>query len=477
MSEKDDVLILGGGPTGLASAVRLAQAGRRVQVIERLPWTGGLCKSYQRGPFTLDLGPHRFTPHNREVHDFVSGLLGGDLITVKYRAEIWLGDRFISYPFKLGELIGKIPPSLSFKLMSTYAASFLNFGKSDETTYEQWVMNHFGGEVTRLIFRPLIEKVWAMPLSQLASRFARQRIAIASLWEVAWEVLSGRRPKKFRSEFYPDNCFLYPPGGFGTVMERMTEEFQKAGGEVVVDATVKEVYVEGGLVKKVVYARAGRLETEESPGAVLSTIPIQYFFEIVRPVPPPAVLEAAKKLKTRRLILLYLVLKMDRFSKNTSLYFPPGEFPFGRVWEQKNHSQKTVDVPGKTVLGIELPCWETDDLWKMDDAALRDRALAPLEKYGLLKRSDVEEVFSVKLGSVYPVWDVDFEKNLEVLLGYERGIENLIFNGRPGLFFYNNLHHSLDMGFAAANHVLSGQPKSEKWEVDSKAFAAFQLVE
>jgi hypothetical protein len=61
------------------------------------------------------------------------------------------------------------------------------------------------------------------------------------------------------------------------------------------------------------------------------------------------------------------------------------------------------------VLGIEMPCWDTDPLWTMDDAGIFDAAIKPFEKYGMLKRSDVEEFFTVKLGSVYPVWDVDFE--------------------------------------------------------------------
>ncbi|MCG3203512.1 MAG: hypothetical protein KCHDKBKB_00180 [Elusimicrobia bacterium] len=477
MSNKNKIIILGAGPTALASAVKLAQEGRKVKIIERLAWTGGLCQTYQRGEYALDLGPHRWTPHNREVFDFVNDLLDGQLNTVKYRAEIWIGDRFLSYPFQLGELLLKIPPKLSVKLVTTYLLAFLNANKRGERTYEEWVMNHFGPEVTKLIFRPLIEKVWGTPLPQLAARFARQRIAIASLWEIAWEVLSGRRPKKFRSEFYPDNCFLYPPQGFGHIMNRMTEAFIKAGGEVVLEANVKEIHADKGRVTKVFYERKGAMEVEENPDFVITTIPIQHFFQMVKPLPDKMFLESAHKLKTRRLILLYLVLKMDRFSKNTSLYFPPSEFPFGRVWEQKNHSQKTVDVSGKTVLGLEMPCWESDPLWKMEDKDVFEKAIQPLEKYKLLKRSDVEEFFTVRLGSVYPVWDIDFEKNLEVLLGFERSIENLIFNGRPGLFFYNNLHHSLDMGFVAARHILSGKPKREKWEVDSQVFKEFALVE
>ena len=96
---------------------------------------------------------------------------------------------------------------------------------------------------------------------------------------------------------------------------------------------------------------------------------------------------------------------------------------------------------------------------------------------GMLALPPKDALITVKLGWVYPVWDVDFEKNLSVLLEYERSIENLIMNGRPGLFFYNNLHHSLDMGFVAADHILSGLPKSKKWDIDTKKFEEFHLVE
>jgi protoporphyrinogen oxidase len=471
------VLILGAGPTGLATAIRLAQAGRKVKLIERLPWAGGLCQTYTRGPFKLDLGPHRFTPHNKEVNDFVHDMLKGDLITVKYKAQIWLGDRFIQYPFSLGNLLTKIPPAMSAKLISTYLLALAKTSAGNEKNYQEWVLSHFGSEVTRLVFNPLIGKVWGTPLTQLSPRFARQRIAIASLWEIAWEVLTGKRPEKFRSPFYPDNHFLYPRQGFGFLMDQMAAAFQAAGGELICDATVKEFQIAAGTVAMVAYEKDGQRVEERDPSYVMTTIPIQYFFDIVKPTPAPGYLAAAKQLKTRRLILLYLTLNKDYFSDNTSLYFPSSEFICGRVWEQKNHSLDTVNVKGKTVLGIEVPCWETDEIWKADDAFVFEKAFAAFERHGLLKRAEVEEFFTVRLGSVYPVWDINYEANLGKLLEYERGVENLLFNGRPGLFFYNNLHHSLDMGFVAARHILSGQSKAQKWDQDAQAFKEFQLVE
>ncbi len=474
--EKNKVLILGGGPTALAAGVRLAKAGVRVKMIERLPWAGGLSKTFEHGPYQLDLGPHRFTPHSREVYDFVAEELGIELTPVRYQAEILVGDTFLSYPFRLSEFLTRMPPSRSARLVFNYAAAALMPNKKGEVTYEEWVGNRFGKGVTELIFRPLVEKVWGTPLSELSARFARQRIATASLWEIAWEVLSGRRHPRFHSPFYPDNGFLYPVLGYGTIVDRMAEEIQKAGGAVETGATVKEIQVQGDRIESVVYEKEGQTHVEPAE-FVISTIPIQYFIQIAKPALPAPLLQASRNLKTRRLILLFLVLKKDRFSKNTSLYFPSSEFPFGRAWEQKNHNPRMIRRPDRTVLGIEIPCWPDDGLWPSDDQAVLNLALPPLERLKLLKRDEIEEFFTVRLGHVYPVWDVHFEKNLKVLLDWERKVENLIFNGRPGLFFYNNIHHSLDMGFRSADHVLSGKSKAEKWELDAKTFETFSLVE
>jgi hypothetical protein len=58
-----------------------------------------------------------------------------------------------------------------------------------------------------------------------------------------------------------------------------------------------------------------------------------------------------------------------------------------------------------------------------------------------------------------------------------KSVENLILNGRPGLYFYNNFHHSLEMGFLAADHIISGKKKAEKWEKDTELFKSYHLIE
>src|SRR5271166_5058802 len=51
------VIVIGGGPGGLASAILLATSGVKVKVLERMPVVGGRTSTIQTDGFKFDLGP------------------------------------------------------------------------------------------------------------------------------------------------------------------------------------------------------------------------------------------------------------------------------------------------------------------------------------------------------------------------------------------------------------------------------------
>ncbi|MGC9665225.1 hydroxysqualene dehydroxylase HpnE [Planosporangium sp. 12N6] len=55
-----DVCVVGGGLAGIAAAVRLADAGARVTLLERRPELGGATYSFDRGDLVADTGQHVF---------------------------------------------------------------------------------------------------------------------------------------------------------------------------------------------------------------------------------------------------------------------------------------------------------------------------------------------------------------------------------------------------------------------------------
>ena len=70
-SEKNDVLILGGGFAGLSCAVALADKGRKVLVLEKKPHLGGRAYSFDEAGLEIDNGQHLFMGCYRATRRFL----------------------------------------------------------------------------------------------------------------------------------------------------------------------------------------------------------------------------------------------------------------------------------------------------------------------------------------------------------------------------------------------------------------------
>jgi phytoene desaturase len=55
-----EIIVIGAGPGGLAAAMLLAQQGRRVRILERMPRVGGRCSAIEAEGFRFDIGPTFF---------------------------------------------------------------------------------------------------------------------------------------------------------------------------------------------------------------------------------------------------------------------------------------------------------------------------------------------------------------------------------------------------------------------------------
>lgn len=83
-----EVLVIGGGLSGLSAALRLAHAGHRVIVLESRPWVGGRTASWDDNGMRIESGLHRVIGTYREVPEILR-LAGFDLeaITI-YQDEV-----------------------------------------------------------------------------------------------------------------------------------------------------------------------------------------------------------------------------------------------------------------------------------------------------------------------------------------------------------------------------------------------------
>jgi squalene-associated FAD-dependent desaturase len=79
----EEVCVIGGGLAGIASAVRLLDAGHRVTLLEARPALGGATYSFRRGELTVDTGQHVFLRCYQQYRGLLARLGSTDRVTVQ----------------------------------------------------------------------------------------------------------------------------------------------------------------------------------------------------------------------------------------------------------------------------------------------------------------------------------------------------------------------------------------------------------
>ncbi|HEY2273119.1 MAG TPA: hydroxysqualene dehydroxylase HpnE [Jatrophihabitantaceae bacterium] len=82
------VVVVGGGLAGIAAALRLADNGHDVVLLERRPRLGGAAFSFKRGELTVDNGQHVFLRCCTDYRAFVDRIGANDLISLQSRLNI-----------------------------------------------------------------------------------------------------------------------------------------------------------------------------------------------------------------------------------------------------------------------------------------------------------------------------------------------------------------------------------------------------
>jgi protoporphyrinogen oxidase len=192
--------------------------------------------------------------------------------------------------------------------------------------------------------------------------------------------------------------------------------------------------------------------------------------EALRPTAPEPILDAARRIEYRAMILVYLVVEQDRFTEYDAHYFPEPDVRISRLSEPKNYG--LTGIPNRTVLCAELPCSPGDPEWTLADHDLGRLVEDALERAGLPLRAPVKEIVVRRLRQAYPIYRRGYERHFDALDGYLQGFTNLLTLGRQGLFVHDNTHHTLFMAYAAA-HCLAADGRFDhaRWRNYRRAFA------
>ena len=89
------IVIMGGGPAGLAAGYELSKRGEEVVVLEKDSIVGGISRTVCRNGFRFDIGGHRFFTKIGRVNDLWHEVLGEEFLRRTRLSRIYYDKKFL----------------------------------------------------------------------------------------------------------------------------------------------------------------------------------------------------------------------------------------------------------------------------------------------------------------------------------------------------------------------------------------------
>ncbi len=230
--------IVGGGILGTTLALRLAQAGLDVELIERAPSLGGLADRTQLGGYDIDRFYHVIVPSDARMHALVDELgLQDEMDQAPVGVGFFIDGQM--YPFNgIGDFL-KFPP-LSFvnrlRLAKFVVACQLRskYDDLEDQPLLDWLRKLSGPKVTERIWKPLLSSRFDGDYADLPATY---------LWSRTRRMKSARSGKGGAEEFGALR------GGHQRLIEAAAKAAEAAGAKVSTGVPVTGLLLEDGEVK------------------------------------------------------------------------------------------------------------------------------------------------------------------------------------------------------------------------------------
>ena len=428
----DPVVILGGGLTGISTAMHL-QAGVPWLLFEREDRLGGHARTDERDGYRFDKTGHWLHLRDAGVKQMVDELLPGQMVAIARRARIFSHGVLTRYPYQANLhglppevikecLLGVIEAKLTTATATATAGATATSG--DPANFEDYCLRHFGAGISKHFMIPYNEKIWGVPPREITAAWCSRFVPLPNLEQVVAGAVGAGPP-----EMGYNQSFLYPKSGG---IETFTRALQTRlhGGRVftrsnpdAVDWRRREVVVGGERVRY---------------RALVATIPLP---ELLRRMPelPPDIERHAGNLRCTTLRYLNIGARGAPPADWHWIYVPEKRYPFYRV------NVFSTAMPTMAPAGCSSICVEMADRGPITDATVRDTTAALVAAGALRDVNDVVFADPQLIEYAYVVFDQNYYEATRAIFSFLEA-NGIYPRGRYGAWTYNAMEDCLLAG-------------------------------
>ncbi len=452
------IAILGAGCAGLAAASRLIARGYSVVLLERADHAGGLAGGVHINGNTYEYGPHTFHTTDPEMLREIRLLMGSELIEYGRTIKIKFMGEYFKFPLAIGDILFKLP----FTTVVHAGLSFLwhftvgRLRKPPVETSETLLKRYYGNVLYELFFKTYVTSVWGISPAEFSPSFARQRIPRMDIFSIVDKLRSAAK-RRLHSVTNTDDYVEKVEGdlfttkqGFSRITQRMADEVVKRGGKLELNAEVSKIARAGDRARCIEFVQNGTPRQIECSG-VINTLALNEAILMMDPPLAAPVIASARALRFRALVFVGLLVRRQTVLPSSFMYFR--QHSFNRISDLAQFGFEIVPQ-GCTMLVAEMSCDVTDRPWN-DDEYAKHAVLDDLIAEGLLTRTEVVEIHVFRARHAYPIYTLDYEKHLGLLLHTVNEMTNVETAGRQGRFAYVNTHIAMKMGYEAADRLVA----------------------
>lgn len=380
---KKEIIIIGAGPGGLASAMLLTAKGFNVKIYEKQPYIGGRTSEIQLGDYKFDMGPtflnmlyiveEIFELTGRNIHDYV------ELIDLNPMYQLIFHDKKINMTRDRDEMIRQIN-----KLFPGNEGGFQKYMHETNRKLEtlapvlQSSMNRYTDLLQPKVLKALGELEIGKSLIDTLSRYYKQEeLQLAFTFQAKYLGMSPwESPGAFSILSYIEHAYgvYHIKGGLNKLTQAMAKVVQENGGEIYTNSGVSKLWLDGRKVKGVILEDGQKIAADD---VVINGD----FAHAMTHLVEPGVLKKYSKEK----------LEKKKYSCSTFMLYlgvnKKFDLPHHTIWFAKDYRKNVEDITNAKILSDDPSIY-------IQNAVVTDSTVAPEGKSTLYVLAPVPNNFS-----------------------------------------------------------------------------------